>query len=166
MDPSITIQTYQPQFQSQIVQLILNIQQNEFGIPITAEDQPDLFIITDFYQKGGGNFWVATNEQKDVVGTIALIKADEQIGAIRKMFVHTDYRGSIYGIASKLLVELENWALNKGLSDLYLGTIDLLKGAIKFYTKNGFKLIEVDQLPASFPRMKVDTLFYHKKITL
>ena len=39
--------------------MILPIQREEFAIPITAGDQPDLLAIADFYQTGTGGFWVA-----------------------------------------------------------------------------------------------------------
>ncbi len=34
----------------------LHIQQNEFKVPITINEQPDLMDIENFYQKDG-NFW-------------------------------------------------------------------------------------------------------------
>ena len=50
------ITTYKEQDKNQIVDLIVNIQRNEFQIPITAEQQPDLNDIPGFYQTGAGNF--------------------------------------------------------------------------------------------------------------
>ena len=35
--------------EQQIVDLIVSIQQREFNIPITAEDQPDLLDIPNYY---------------------------------------------------------------------------------------------------------------------
>ena len=45
----IQISQYQPTYQQPIIDLILDIQQNEFNVPITLEDQPDLLIIPDFF---------------------------------------------------------------------------------------------------------------------
>src|SRR6187402_3107981 len=42
--------------------LIVGIQRDEFQMPITLEDQPDLQDIPAFYQQGAGNFWVALSE--------------------------------------------------------------------------------------------------------
>ncbi|MDP9808480.1 hypothetical protein J2W42_001318 [Rhizobium tibeticum] len=42
-----------------VFSVILPIQREEFGIAITADDQPDLAVISDFYQSGKGQFWVA-----------------------------------------------------------------------------------------------------------
>ena len=53
------IRPYEPGDEAGIIAVILPIQQAEFGIPITAEQQPDLASIADFYLSGAGNFWVA-----------------------------------------------------------------------------------------------------------
>ncbi|MGV0024614.1 hypothetical protein [Phormidesmis priestleyi] len=53
------ILTYQPQYQTQVIDLILYIQREEFGLPIRLEDQPDLLSIPTIYQQGNGNFWIA-----------------------------------------------------------------------------------------------------------
>ncbi len=150
--------TYQDVHQAQIIDLILTIQQKEFQVPITAADQPDLKIIPDFYQQGGGNFWVTLHDDK-VVGTIALIDAGGGVGALRKMFIHKDFR-SKYGIAQQLLDTLLAYAAQHGIHTVCLGTIERLAAARRFYERNGFELILKENLPSQFPIMAVDTLFY------
>jgi putative acetyltransferase len=146
-----------------VVDLILNIQINEFQVPITAKDQPDLFIIPEYYQHGGGNFWLAKHND-EVIGTIALIDCGEGLGTIRKMFVKKEYRGKEHNIAQKLFEKLENAALENKMTGLYLGTLERLQAAIRFYERNGFSLIEKVNLPAVFPLMPVDTHFFEKKL--
>lgn len=51
MNQGTKISTYQPQYQQQIVDLILPIQRQEFGSSITLEDQPDLLDIPTVYQQ-------------------------------------------------------------------------------------------------------------------
>lgn len=68
----VTIEEYTDTFQNRIIDLILDIQNNEFNIPITAEQQPDLSTIKQYYLHGNGNFWVATIDGK-LVGTISLL---------------------------------------------------------------------------------------------
>ena len=143
-----------------IIDLILPIQQIEFNVPITLEGQPDLLDIERYYYEDGGRFWGAVvNEQ--LVGTIALIVADGNIGVIRKMFVAKDFRGKDIGTATILLQALIDHCRETGIHDLYLGTVDLLKAALRFYERNGFTQIAADALPAAFPRMKPDNMFYH-----
>ena len=53
-NPTINIQEYTAEYQSQVIRLILQIQQQEYQISITREDQPDLLEIETFYQKESG----------------------------------------------------------------------------------------------------------------
>ena len=78
---------YQPEYQEEIWELIPAIQHGEYGIQITLADQPDLLDISNFYCKGSGIFLVALHEKK-VVGTVALTHLGNDIGALRKFFVH------------------------------------------------------------------------------
>lgn len=157
-----TIKICAPQHHSAIPSLILNIQQNEFGVPITLADQPDLLDIANFYQKGKGQFWVAENEAGEVDGTIALLDVGADFGTIRKMFVRADYRGKEHGVGQKLYETLERWAAAKGFKSLLLGTRDQLQAALRFYERNGFLPIPKENLPDTFPLMAVDNRFYIK----
>jgi GNAT superfamily N-acetyltransferase len=100
-----------------VIDVILPIQQSEFGIPITLEEQPDLHDIPDFYRNGAGNFWVALAGTQ-VVGTISLLDIGNAQGALRKMFVHADFRGASYGVARRLLKTLLDWCERKQIRDL------------------------------------------------
>jgi putative acetyltransferase len=157
----ITIQPFENQDTEQIVNLILNIQQNEFQVPITINEQQDLLDIPNFYQQKKGNFWVAKYHE-EVIGTIALIDCGENIGAIRKMFVKKEFRGKKYGIAQQLLDILIESAQANQIANVYLGTLERLQAAIRFYERNGFTLVEKQNLPSVFPIMAVDTHFFEK----
>ncbi|MDV2996712.1 MAG: hypothetical protein N4J56_006366 [Chroococcidiopsis sp. SAG 2025] len=156
---NIQILTYQPQYQAAILKLILNIQQQEFGLPITLKDQRDLLDIPSFYQQGNGNFWIALDREK-VIGTIAAIDIGNSQLALRKMFVDSKYRGKEIGLGQRLLNSLLNWAQTKNICDIYLGTVDVFQAAHEFYEKNGFIRIHQLVLPPSFPRMTGDTMFF------
>ncbi len=155
----IFIQPYQEQYQSRVLDLILNIQQNEFNISITADEQPDLKNIPDFYQKNQGNFWLAVHENQ-VIGTLALLDIDNNQGALRKMFVDKRYRGTKLAAAKKLLTTLLNWSKAKGVQEVYLGTTPQFLAAHRFYEKNNFQEIATAELPEKFPVMAVDKKFY------
>jgi hypothetical protein len=43
---------FSPEFESQVVDLIVGIQSGEFGIDISVDDQPDLRSIPSFYYRG------------------------------------------------------------------------------------------------------------------
>lgn len=146
-----------------IVNLILPIQQIEFNVPVTLEGQPDLLDIETHYQKKGGNFWGARYDE-ELVGTIALINIGHKACALRKMFVKKEFRGKEYGIAQRLLEKAIDFCKENAISDIYLGTVDMLKAAHRFYEKNAFTEIEMEQLPEYFPRMPADNKFYHLHI--
>ncbi|WP_201747754.1 GNAT family N-acetyltransferase [Dyadobacter flavalbus] len=159
----IQIIPFHKDLQNQIVDLILHIQQIEFQIPITAEDQPDLFIVDEFYRKNGGQFWLAIYEGK-VVGSIALIRIGNNAGVIRKMFVQKEFRGKEFRTAQLLFDTLEDYCTASGIRNVYLGTMDKLGAAIRFYEKNGFEIISKEALPEDFPLMPVDNVFCRLKI--
>jgi N-acetylglutamate synthase-like GNAT family acetyltransferase len=143
--------------------LIVGIQRDEFQIPITLEDQPDLQGIPAFYQRGAGNFWVAVSEG-EVVGTVALLDLGNQQGALRKMFVHANYRGPGHGVSARLLDTLLEWSAARGVKAVFLGTTEKFRAAHRFYERNGFQLIAAEELPPSFPKMAVDTRFYRRTV--
>ena len=145
-------------YSKEIIDLVLNIQQKEFNVPITIEDQPDLMQIADFYFVNGGSFWGAFING-ELVGTIALVKFDEKAAAIRKMFVKKKFRGKEHGIAQKLLETLIAYCQKNGIEEVYLGTVSILKAALRFYERNHFEIIEKELLPSKFPLMNADNVF-------
>ena len=78
--------------------------------------------------------------------------------ALRKMFVHKSVRSN--GTAKRLLDTLFQWAKDKNLQEIYLGTTDRFLAAHRFYEKNGFEEISPAELPDTFLYMPVDTKFY------
>ncbi len=155
----VTIETYTDSNKKDVADLILHIQNVEFGIPITFESQPDLNEIPGFYQINNGNFWVAKVNGK-IIGTISLLDIGSRQGALRKMFVDKNYRGKEFGVGQKLLNTLLVWTKHKGFTEIFLGTTEKFIAAQRFYEKNGFKKIEKQELPETFPIMEVDIKFY------
>ncbi|MEJ2639932.1 MAG: GNAT family N-acetyltransferase [Desulfosarcinaceae bacterium] len=159
----IEIVSFCEKHRSGVVDVILPIQQAEFGLPISLEAQPDLLDIYGFYRRGSGNFWVALHDS-EIVGTIALLDIGSGQGALRKMFVKEKFRGSSRGVARRLLQELLDWSKQHDIGELYLGTTAKFLAAHRFYEKHGFTEIAPSELPASFPIMSVDTKFYRRVI--
>ena len=159
----IEVVPFAPSHHAGVIDVILSIQRDEFGVPITLDEQPDLLDIPGFYQLGGGNFWVAL-AVGEVVATIALRDIGDHQGALRKMFVKPAYRGKEKGVAQRLLEHLVSSATSAGIHDLFLGTIDAFVAAHRFYEKNGFVQVSAATLPKAFPLMGVDTRFYHRRV--
>jgi len=155
---------YRDSVRQQVIDLITGIQQQELGVSITADEQPDLQNIPSIYQKENGNFWIA-EEEGTVIGTIALIDIGNSEVVLRKMFVHRNYRGKDKGVAAELMNILLAWCANRAIKNIYLGTIDTMKAAHRFYEKNGFHQLNKMDLPAGFPLMAVDNIFYQLPVT-
>lgn len=146
-----------------VIDVILPIQREEFGIAISAADQPDLAAIPAFYQSGKGGFWVALKDGR-IVGTLGLKDIGNDQAALRKMFVASHVRGREHSVATRLLAGLIAHAERSGLREVFLGTTEKFLAAHRFYEKNGFSEIRKEDLPAAFPVMAVDVKFYRREI--
>lgn len=156
---SLVIDSFRPGDALDVVNVIVPIQRDEYGIAITAEDQPDLAQIPQFYQVGAGGFWVARDGDR-IVGTIGLKDIGGAAGALRKMFVLPAYRGPEHRTAARLLTALLQHARARGLASVWLGTTDKFLAAHRFYEKHGFRQVAKAELPPGFLFMPVDTKFY------
>lgn len=159
----ITLHRFTPADRQGVIDVILPIQNQEFGIAITAEQQPDLSEIPAFYQQGYGDFWLAKRGE-EVVGTLGLKDIGNRQAALRKMFVKQTVRGREHDVAARLLDILLQHTYDVGVKEIYLGTTAKFLAAHRFYEKHGFQEIEVAALPAAFPLMAVDTKFYLRKV--
>jgi len=159
MERPFTIQPIYNSHQKKILDLILPIQQIEFSLSVTLEDQPDLLDIESYYHRTGGCFWGAEYEG-ELIGTIALITNGHNAGTIRKMFIKKEFRGKETGLAQCLLEVLINYCRGGGITDLYLGTIDVLRAAHRFYERNGFLRTNSEDMPAYFFRMRGENVYY------
>lgn len=158
-----TLCEYSAQYNQSCINLILGIQIEEFAIPITLADQPDLQTIETFYQQKNGNFWVALHGD-EVLGTIALIDIGNKQVALRKMFVAKAFRGNKIGVAKALLDTTIAWCKQKQVQEIFLGTTAAYHAAHRFYEKNHFFLVGRELLPKQFPIMAVDSKFYRRTL--
>ncbi|MDO9062839.1 MAG: GNAT family N-acetyltransferase [Bradyrhizobium sp.] len=160
----VSISTFSDPDQRGVLNVILPIQQGEFGIPVTEADQPDLADIAAFYQSGTGGFWVARAED-EVIGTVGLKDIGSGQAALRKMFVASPFRGREHGVAEKLLDALLAHARTRGVVEIFLGTTDKFLAAHRFYEKKGFEELPKADLPRAFPVMAVDSKFYVRRMS-
>ena len=159
-DPALALRPFEATDAAAVLAHVLSIQQREFGLPITAADQPDLLDVPGHYQRGRGGFWVAQDGPR-VVGSIGLLDIGGADGVLRKMFVAAEARGGAGGsVAARLLQALRQHARARGLRRVWLGTTEAMTAAHRFYERQGFERVEAGALPPAFPRMVVDTRFY------
>jgi N-acetylglutamate synthase-like GNAT family acetyltransferase len=145
----ISIETYCDIYQKQVENLVLGIQNDEFLLGLTAQDQPDLPNIGEFYKNG--RFWVALNEQNQVVGTIGLEPLNKNQAALRKMFLDKAVRGNKdLNLAQNLFETLLAFAQQRGFQELWLDTPPPAKAAHRFYERNGFELMLSESVPSTY----------------
>ena len=159
----ISIQTYSDIYQKQVENLVLGIQNGEFNLGLTAQDQPDLPNIAEFYKEGC--FWVALNEQNQVVGTIGLEPLEGNQAALRKMFLDKSMRGNKdENLAQRLFETLIRYAQQKGYSELWLDTPPPAKAAHRFYERNNFELMRKEEVPKSYKLPAIKDLKIYRLI--
>lgn len=81
---------------------------------------------------------VVAYEDKEAVGCGAFKEYEPGSAEIKRMFVPEEKRG--LGIASKVLSELEKWALEEGFGKCVLETVKD-SGAVILYKKSGYSII-------------------------
>lgn len=149
--------SYSEQYKEDVIDLILNIQREEFGLAIGLEEQYDLLDITSHYLEKG-HFWIALDDDNTLAGTIALIKLDNGASALKKMFVRKDLRR--FGLGRQLMEACLTYCQENKMTSIYLGTVSSLLQAQKFYQNMGFQEISKSQLPKDFPILDLDNVFY------
>lgn len=85
------------------------------------------------------NHVVVCYHETKAIGCGAFKEFDSNTVEIKRMFVHSDYRGK--GIASTVLKELEIWAKENNYSNCVLETGKNNPEAIALYRKSGYEII-------------------------
>jgi len=89
---AVTIRPARAKDLAALIDVITTIQRQEFDIPITLAEQPDLQDIDGHYRHGAGEFWVA-ERARAAVGTIALMDLGDGVGTLRTIALRADARG-------------------------------------------------------------------------
>lgn len=152
------IQQITNDYQEEMVSLILGIQNQEAKINLSIEEQPDLLDVENSYIQSGGNFWVAINDNNHVVGTIAVMKIDNDWCALKKFFVRKDYRSKKIGLL--LYRQLYSFAKEAGFSHIILDTPSVAIKSHRFYEKAGFRSVSKNDIPCAYNYPDRNSLIY------
>ncbi len=140
MIDKIKLCEFEDKFEKKVKEFLLEICVNEFGFSSWKEELESQNINS--YKENGGNFWVAMDDEEEIIGTIALKNLGEKKGLLKSMYVNNKYRGS--KLAQKLLNILISEAINNNYNIIELETLLQLERAIGFYKKNDFYLKHQD----------------------
>jgi N-acetylglutamate synthase-like GNAT family acetyltransferase len=153
---------FRPEFKSDVLDLI--VASNAMSSALKSRRTNSQICTTSpRYQVRGGNFWLAVVDRR-VVGTISLLDIGNHQGALRKMFVHPEFRGSERRTATRLFETLIDWARDRQVREIFLGTTSKFLAAHRFYARNGFSEVPRSALPSAFPIMTVETRFFHRRV--
>lgn len=147
---SIEIRLFEEKYQQQVEDMVLGIQNGEFGLGLTAQRQPDLHNLKAFYNDKGNWLWVALNKKDEVIGTIGLERLNDTQAVLRKMFIKKAYRGKTLGLAQRLFEILLQEARKQNFKEILLDTPLVTHAAHRFYERNGFELISNDAVPDNY----------------
>jgi N-acetylglutamate synthase-like GNAT family acetyltransferase len=139
MDKNIEILEYNNQLSQYIKSLNYEWLQKYFSLEASDVESladPQKYII----DKGGYIFYAKLNNE--IVGTVSLMKKQEQVFELGKMAVTESAQG--FGIGAKLLEHSIVFAIQKGIKSLVLYTNTKLLSAIHLYSKYGFTETELE----------------------
>ncbi|MEH7549438.1 GNAT family N-acetyltransferase [Neobacillus vireti] len=154
------ITIYDDRYKEEVINLILHVQNVEYGVGISVEEQPDILDIQSNYISDGGNFWIALNGNGEVVGSIGLQKKTNEVAVLKKFFVYKDYRGKEFGVGTGLYKALLDFANKQGFSKVILDTPSIATRSHSFYKKVGFKEIVKEDLEIKYDYPDRDSLIF------
>lgn len=86
-------------------------------------------------------FWVVTLGGK-IIGTFGIESRSRETTELRRMYLDPRHRGT--GIARRMLEYAESRARELGFSTMILSTAEIQRAALKFYRKNGYRLVKTE----------------------
>lgn len=103
----------------------------------TAWADPNLCRFSKIYNTEGNKYWVAEDENMNIIGGVGIGLLDKERGIceLQKMYCIKEARGS--GVAQVLLDKALEYA-KKYYTKCYIETLSNMVGAQKFYEKNNF----------------------------
>ena len=103
----------------------------------TAWGDPYLERFSEVYVCDNNAYWVAENDEGEVVAGVGIGPMDgvEGVCELQKMYCLASYRGT--GIADKLITIALDFA-TKLYDKCYLETLDNMHRAMRFYERHGF----------------------------
>lgn len=114
----------------------------DLNIPGTAYFDPQLSSLAQFYkQQSNAKYWVAVNEQDDVVGGVGIAPFGQKTGIceLQKLYITPEAQGM--GL-SKELMKVALVFAKEHYTYCYLETLKKLQAANLLYIKLGFQQLE------------------------
>jgi putative acetyltransferase len=125
---------------AEIAELIKSVL-TEFGLAYSPDTTDmDLTDIEKNYSRNGGIFEVIENENREIIGTVALYRINDSTCMLRKMYLDKKYRN--LGLGKKLLERTLRVAGECNFKEIILETNTGMIAAIRLYEKFEFRKVE------------------------
>ena len=129
------IRTFQDGDETAIKALIHSILNGEFQIEKKAYSESDLDMISKVYS-GERNAFLIGEEDRKIIGTVAIKEDDRHTALLRRLFIDPSYRGKKYG--SQMVDEALSFCRAKGYKKVvFRGTVGMA-AALGLIRKKGF----------------------------
>jgi len=116
----------------------------DYGLePDPETTDSDLKDIEDSYFSRGGLFYVY-EDNGSIVASMGIYPLDQDTCELRKMYLHSDYRGR--GIGKMLMERALTESRELGFKKITLETASVLKEAIALYKSYGFREFKPDHI--------------------
>jgi GNAT superfamily N-acetyltransferase len=131
-----------------MIEILRTDSNNDCFINITKQLDNELYTRYGSFQSKYDEYNIVGLLDTVVIGFIDNVPAgcgcfksfDRKTAEIKRMMVLPEFRGS--GLATIILSELEKWAIEKDFSSALLQTGIKQPDAIRFYTRNGYNIID------------------------
>jgi len=158
-ETKIIIQDFDVGFEEDIQQLKDAIQ-SEYSTPIFTSNA---MKMTEVIQLPGHRYWMLLHNGQ-LFGMIGVIILNENQAELKRFYLHQNYRSLPEKWATQLFEKVIQWCAFKKTKQLFLGTMQVLKAANKFYLKQGFHTISRNELPKEIEIHPFDDTFYFKDL--
>jgi len=148
----------------QVREFVLGIANGEFGLGFQPHEQPDLYMLEEFYDKGG--FWIA-RYNGEIAGIIGLQRISRDVVAMRHLFVVPHHRGTQSRIAHHLYRQFLMYAKISDYRMIFVWAPDIAAAAQAFLERNGFvRVTDESLLPDCFTFPQRDSKIYASHILI
>lgn len=110
----------------------------EYGLDTTFEPyvaKP----LADFAMSGAGRLWIAEEDGR-VIGSIAVVDAEEGVGQLRWFLLTPEARGT--GLGRRMLETALTYCRDRGMRSVFLWSFAQLDDALRLYERAGFRITE------------------------
>lgn len=138
------IRTFKAEDIDHIIERHMELYKGEYGFDATFRDYVSeaIYNFVKSHEKNRENIWVAELNGK-VVGSIAIVKADNFTAQLRWFLIEPHIRGK--GLGKKLITTAIEFCKENNYSRVFLWTISNLKAARHLYECYGFELTEISE---------------------